>query len=69
MDGIAIASQVMAVKQANVQQAFSVGVMKMQMDQQEQSAAQILDMANASGVNAMESSVTPYLGKNLNVLG
>ncbi len=69
MDGIALAGQITSMQQAQVQQAFSVGVMKMQMDQQAENAAAIINMANTADVNTMETSVYPNLGKNLNVLG
>jgi len=69
MDGIALAGQIMSMKQAQVQQAFSVGVLKMQMNQQAEGAAAIIDMASSTGVNTMEKSVYPNLGQKLDVLG
>ena len=69
MDGIALAGQIMSMQQAQVQQQFSVGIMKMQMNQQAESAAAIIDMARSTGVNTMATSVHPNLGQNLDVLG
>lgn len=69
MDGTQLAGQIMSMQQARLQQAFSVGVMKMQMNQQAENAAAIIDMARSTGVNTMENSVNPNLGKNLDVLG
>lgn len=69
MDGIALAGQIMSMKQAQVQQTFSVGVLKMQMNQQAESAAAIIDMASSTGVSTMEKSVNPNLGQRLDVLG
>lgn len=67
MDTTAIAGMAMSMKTAELQQAVSMGVLKMQMDNTEQSAQALVQMMNAN-IQIMENSVNPHLGASLDIL-
>jgi len=67
MDTNAIAGMAMASKTAQLQQSVSMGVMKMAMDNTSDTGQALVDMLNAS-TQAMEKSITPHLGVNLDIL-
>ncbi|MDD3365460.1 MAG: YjfB family protein [Syntrophomonas sp.] len=67
METSAIAGMVMGAQAAQLQQSVSLGVMKMSMDNTSDTGQALLDMMKAS-TQAMERSITPHLGVNLDVL-
>jgi len=66
-----IAALSMAMSQMNLHQQASMSVMKMAMDTTKGQTADLVNMLDASVVNAdtkvMERSVTPHLGGNIDI--
>lgn len=63
-----IAALSMTMKQGQVQQAASVSVLKMAMDNARQNGKDFTRMIQ-SVTRVMEQSVTPHLGNNLDIRG
>ena len=63
-----IAALSMTMKQGQVQQAASVSVLKMAMDNAPQNGEDFTRMIQ-SVTRVMEQSVTPHLGNNLDIRG
>ncbi|MDD4549605.1 MAG: YjfB family protein [Syntrophomonadaceae bacterium] len=63
-----IAALSMTMKQGQVQQAASVSVLKMAMDNASQNGEDFTRMIQ-SVTRAMERSITPHLGNNLDIRG
>ncbi|MDD2587089.1 MAG: YjfB family protein, partial [Syntrophomonadaceae bacterium] len=63
-----IAALSMTMKQGQVQQAASVSVLKMAMDNARQNGEDFTRMIQ-SVTRVMEQSVTPHLGNNLDIRG
>lgn len=63
----AIAGMAMNMQTQQLQQQVGASIMKMAMDSSRESANALVDMMNVS-IRAMERSVQPHLGSNLDVL-
>lgn len=64
-----IAALSMALSQMNVRQEASVSIMKKTMDQAESNGQGVVKMLQESSVSAMEQSVRPHIGSQLDIRG
>lgn len=67
METSAIAGMAMNMQAAKLQEAVGVGVMKLQMDTTRNAGQALVEMMNASSA-AIEKSVNPHLGNNIDIL-
>jgi hypothetical protein len=67
METDAIAGMAMAYKTVQLQQSVGMSVMKMSMDNTRDTGQALINMVNA-GTQAIEKSVTPHLGVNIDIL-
>ncbi len=68
MDTLAIAAASISMKTGQLQQQVGTSVMKMSMNDAQQSAQAITDMMKIN-TQIMEQTVTPHLGKYVDVMG
>jgi len=64
-----IAALSMALSQMNVRQEASVSVMKKTMDQAESNGQSVVKLIQDSSIKAMELSVRPHIGSQLDMRG
>ena len=64
-----IAALSMVLSQMNVRQEASVSIMKKTMDQAESNGQNIVKLIQESSVKAMEQSVRPHIGSQLDMKG
>lgn len=67
METSAIAGMAMSMQAAQLQEAVSVGVMKMGMDAAKDAGQAVVEMMNKS-LQGMERSVNPHLGSILDIM-
>jgi hypothetical protein len=68
MDTLAIAAVSIDLKTCQLQQQAGISVLKMSMDNAQQSAQVVTDMIKVN-TQVLEQSVNPHLGKHLDTLG